>query len=292
MMIIVIILFSAIEYSTIRSLIRQRNISDQNIDALNDSLKIERRKKGELLVSISGYVATEKELKTLNKDLWEKVQGQNGKILSLNHVIVQLSQDTAILNKYLVEKDTKIQNLLKVDSNTYIAPWSLKYVYDVNNFDIFTGKTYIGIDKSDSIKLVHVNTELIKRVTQIDLVWGQKAENDKLRVFIQSNYPGFTVKQMEGVLIDPTNNPFFKKIEKKKHWFTGFSVGLGATGGFNVTNGKYDDLVADCTIVEVITVKDSSGKVIDRVKFVEEATGDACADAPGGIIFYNYTYIL
>lgn len=60
----------------------------------------------------------------------------------------------------------------------------------------------------------------------------------------------------------------------------------------DVTNGKYDDLVADCTIVEVITVKDSSGKVIDRVKFVEEATGDACADAPGGIIFYNYTYIL
>lgn len=55
---------------------------------------------------------------------------------------------------------------------------------------------------------------------------------------------------------------------------------------------KSDDLVADCTVVEVIIVKDSSGKVIDRVKFVEEATGDACADAPGGIIYYYYTYIL
>ena len=64
----------------------------------------------------------------------------------------------------------------------------------------------------------------------------------------------------------------------------------------DVTNCKYDELVADCTIVTVYIGRDSSGKVIDRTKFVEEATGDACADAPGGIIYnfldYNFDDIL
>ena len=80
---------------------------------------------------------------------------------------------------------------------------------------------------------------MINRLTQIDLTWGQKVEKDKLRIFIQSSYPGFTVAQMQGVLIDPNSNPFIKSLMKKKHWFTGFSVGLGATGGFNITTGSY-----------------------------------------------------
>ena len=148
----------------------------------------------------------------------------------------------------LVEKDKIIERLTKIDENTYAAPWSLTYRYDSVNFDVFTGRTYIQIGNKDPLELLHVDTELTNRLTQIDLVWGQKVENKALRVFIQSGYPGFTVAQMQGVLIDPNTNPYIKSLLKKKHWFTGFSVGIGASGGFNITDGKYG-LVVGPTIM-------------------------------------------
>lgn len=235
--IIGLIAFSSMQCSQIKELKRKKEISDQNWIATKDSLRFERKKNGELLVSIAGYISTEKELKDLNKSLWEKIKGQEGEIISLNHVVILLKQDTALLRKYLSEKDKKIEKLLKVDSVTYIAPWSLTYKYDKNNFDIFTGKTYIGISKKDPLELVHFDTELISRLTQIDLVWGQKVEKDVLRVFVQSNYPGFTVSQMSGVLIDPLDWPDLFK-QPKRHWFQGVSIGVGITGGWNFITQK------------------------------------------------------
>lgn len=237
-LIIFLIGFGAFQWQKIQELKRQSNIHEQNIIALNDSLRYERTKSGELLVSIAGYIATEKELKTLNRDLWERVRGQEGKIISLNHVIVQLRQDSTQLQKWLVEKDKKIEDLIKIDSVTYVAPWKLSYQYDSTNFDRFIGKTWINVISKDPLVLGHVNTDLISRLTQIDMTWGQKVEDDRLRVFIQSNYPGFTVAQMEGVLIDPNTNPFFKDLMKKRHWMTGFGVGPQFNIGYDFLHNK------------------------------------------------------
>lgn len=237
-LIVLLIAFGAGQCNRIRNLEREAANKEQNIIALNDSLKYERTKNGELIVSIAGYIATEKELKTLNKDLWDRVKGQDGKIISLNHVIVQLVQDSTELRKWLIEKDKQIEELIKIDSNTYVAPWKLTYQYDSTNFDIFSGKTWINVLNKNPIKLGHVDTELTNRLTQIDLTWGQKVEDDRLRVFIQSNYPGFTVAQMEGVLIDPNTNPFFKDLIKKRHWMTGFGVGPTFNIGYDFLHNK------------------------------------------------------
>lgn len=239
LVIIGLIVLNAMQWSRIKELKRQQDISDINIIALNDSLKYQRLKNGDLQVSIASFVASEKELKELNKKLYDEVKDQKGRVIALTDAIVQLRQDSATLKKYLVEKDKIIKKLLQPDENTYIAPWSLTYKYDSVNYDVFAGKTYIGIGKKDPLELLHLDTELTSRLTQIELIWGHKVENNQYRVFIQSGYPGFTVAQMQGVLIDPNTNPDIKKLIKKKHWFTGFSVGIGAAGGFNITDGKY-----------------------------------------------------
>jgi len=237
--VVVLIAFASAQCSSLAKLKREKITGEQNRLALTDSLKQERKKNGESLVTIAGYVSTEKELKSLNRDLWERIKGQDGQIVSLNHTVLRLVQDTTVLKKYLEEKTKLIEKLLKIDDSTFVAPWTLTYRYDSTNYDVFTGKTYIGITCKDPLELSHLDTKLTERSTQIDLTWGQKVEKDKLRVFVQSSYPGFTVAQMEGVLIDPNSNPFLKSITKKKHWFTGFSVGIGAAGGYNVTDGKY-----------------------------------------------------
>lgn len=251
LLIIGLIAFNVIQWSTIKELKRQQNISDINIIALNDSLKYEKLKNGDLQVSISSFVASEKELKELNKKLYDEVKAQKGRVISLTDAIVQLRQDSATLKKYLVEKDKVIEKLLQPDENTYLAPWTLTYKYDSVNYDIFSGNTYIGIGKKDPLELLHLDTELTSRLTQIELIWGHKVENNQYRVFAQSAYPGFTVAQMQGVLIDPNTNPDIQKLLKKKHWFQGFSVGLGTSMGFNITTGKYGMVMGPTFVFQI-----------------------------------------
>lgn len=246
--IILLCLFLAGQCKRIVDQKQEINHHEQNISALNDSLKFERKKNGELLVSIDGYISTEKELKTLNKNLWDKLQEQEGKVLSLNSVIVQLIQDTAMLKKYVSTLESRIGALVKVDDKTYMAPWRLVYRYkgkdgkDTTNYDIYEGRTFVKLGSKDPFILIHDTTYMTFRKTQIGFTWGQKVEDKKLRVFIQSNYPGFTVAQMEGVLIDPSEYPSIFKSEKK-HWFSGWSIGLGTTAGFNIATGKYGMVV-------------------------------------------------
>jgi hypothetical protein len=210
----------------------------QNTAALTDSLKFERKKNGSLLVSIDGYLATETQLKTLNKSLWDNIQGQSGTIVSLNTTIAQLIQDSVQLKKYANKLETKIGNMVEINSTTFVAPWTLSFKYDTTNFDSFTGKTTIGISSTSPLTLKQINTELTKRETQIDLIWGQKVENKKLRVYIQSSYPGFTVKSLEGVLIDPAKSPFFQNLMTKKHWFANFGLGPNISAGWNILDAK------------------------------------------------------
>jgi len=239
LIIIALIIMNAMQCSRIKELKRQQEISDQNNIALNDSIKYEKQKNGDLQASIAIYIASEKELKDLNRNLYNKIKEQDGRIISLGEAIIQLKQDSATLARYLVEKEKLIKDLKKIDENTYAAPWQLTYRYDSTNFDIFTGRTYIGVSLKDSLRLFHLDTELIKRLTQIDLTWGQKVEKGQYRVFLQSGYPGFTAAQLQGVLIDPNTNPDIRRLIKEKKWFNGFNVGIGVTGGFNITTGKY-----------------------------------------------------
>lgn len=238
MIIIVLILFSVMQCSQINELKRQRTIHDQNDIAMKDSLRFEKKKNGELEVSIAGYLASVKDLKTINEDLWKRINTHQGEVLSLNRVIVQLRQDSTQLTKFLNAKDKKIEELLKIDDKTYVAGWTLPFKYDSTNFDVFSGRTYIGITNKDPFELSHLDTELINRLSQIDLTWGQEVIKGQLRVFVTSAYPGFTVKSMEGVLIDPNTNPYIRNLMKKKHWFTGFGVGPEVTMGYNVATNQ------------------------------------------------------
>jgi len=235
----ILIVFVYKQSSTIQELRRQNANLNQNIIALNDTIRYEQLKSGSLQASIASYISTEKQLKELNSNLYKLIKEQNGKIVSLNNSIINLIQDKELLKKYVNEKETLIDEILQINENTFIAPWTLSFSYGDSNFDTFTGNTSIRVDKVYPLEITHLNTELIRRNTQINLTWGQQVENNTLRVFVRSNYPGFSVSQLEGVFIDPNTNPFFKGLMKKKVWFSGISLGIGTSVGYNLTTGKY-----------------------------------------------------
>lgn len=234
--IVILLMIGTGECKRILNLKRDINTHEQNISALTDSLKFEKTKKGALLVSIDGYIASEKELKKLNTDLWQQVNDQKGKVITLSNVVIRLKQDSTELAKNVDKLKTYIGELVKIDTNHFEAPWVLAEKYDDNNFFSVTGRTRIGVLHQNPLYLVHDTTYMTGFENQIDLTWGEKVEKGKLRIFVESTFPGFTVKSMEGVLIDPNTNPLFKDLMKKKHWFNGWSVGLGITPGIDLVN--------------------------------------------------------
>ncbi|MFW6311985.1 MAG: hypothetical protein ACOC1K_07100 [Nanoarchaeota archaeon] len=202
---------------------------EQNINALKDTLTIVKNNNGDLQGEISGFIATQKELRDLNKGLADEVKKQKGNVLSLNQTVISLKQDTSILRKFLRDKDKEPEGPIFINDSTYRIPWRLHYQYDSVNYDIFIGKT----DVLSKYPIENLGSELLERNSKIKLIWGQKEEDGKLKVFVTSSYPGFTPESLEGVLIDPNSNKYIRKMIDDRHWFTGFSIGLGITTGWD-----------------------------------------------------------
>jgi len=235
-LVVVLILIGAGQCKRIVDLNRDIDHHEQNQAALTDSLKFERQKNGELLVSIDGYIATEKELKSLNKKLWDEVQGQKGKVLVLTNTIVQMRQDSVDLAKKVDSLKVVIGKLTQ-NGDLYTAPWSIARGYGGQNYFKVAGATVVQVLNKDPIEMRHDTTYLTEFVNSIDVTYGHKIEDKKLRVFIQSDYPGFTVKSMEGVLLDPSDWPNIVQPEKR-HWFTGFGIGPNISMGWDFLNSQ------------------------------------------------------
>jgi len=129
-----------------------------------------------------------------------------------------------------------------------MLPWELKYDWNETNHDYFKGQTFVSVDMNldgtpklnpdGTLNVKHDNTILIDRDTQLDFEFGEKVVNDTYNVYVKSSYPGFTTDQLEGVFIDPNTNEDIQSLIKKKHWFTGFSISLSVTPGYDVINNK------------------------------------------------------
>lgn len=254
-----------------RDLRRRENIQQQNIDALTDSIKAEKKKSGGLEFSIAGYIVSEKELRNLNQNLYDQVKKEKGQVISLTNAVIELRQTETQLRDHINYLESKIDNPIQINDSLFVIPWGLKYDWDNINYDFFGGRTYITLrlkpgytwwdaimptrsfnavvannNNKDSLftdqnifVLNHYKTELINRISQIDLTFKEKVEKGQYRVYIETKYPGFTAKSLEGVMIDPNTNPYIKSLIKRKKWIPNtWAVGVGPSFGYNVLSNK------------------------------------------------------
>jgi len=206
---------------------------DQNLIASNDTLKTERLKNGDLQVSINGYMANAKELESFNEDLANQVKKEKGKVITLNNIVFHLKQDTADLQAYINELLSKFETPEKVNDSTWNVDWTLVYTYDSDNYDIFNGRTQVGLRGPESflkdITLTHNKTSLLNRDSKMSLTWGQKYEDKKLKVFAQTSHPAFQTQLLEGVYVD---------YPSKRHWFSGFGIGPSVNLGYDFLHNQ------------------------------------------------------
>lgn len=215
------------------------NKKDNNIAVMNDSITTVILKNGELQSSIGAYVASEKELNLLNEGLSKEVDKQKGTVSSLNRIVFNLTQSVEDLQKWKDEHPwVKPQPPSAVNDSTWDVPWVARYVYDTSNFDEYKGTTQVGLrgpfDLS-KISVIHNNTDLTYRNSQISMVWGQewvgRGKNKQLKVFARTSHPAFQSKLMEGYYVDQPS-------KDEGHWFKGFGVGPNFTVGYDFLHNQ------------------------------------------------------
>jgi hypothetical protein len=234
---ILIVIFLAGQCKRISDLKKETYINDQNIGALKDSIRIAETKNGKLQAEKTAFFGKESDLKKINESLYKDLKNQKGKVVTLNRTVLTLNQNIEELNKYIDSLESAPQDPIFNDlDSTWTVPWTLSYTYDTNNFDIFKGFTKIDIIGENNIR--HISTRMTNRQSSISLTFGQKVEDGKLRVFVQSGYPGLTPSSLEGVLIDPNSNKYLRQLSTKRHWFTGFGVGPNLDIGYDLINQR------------------------------------------------------
>jgi len=231
-------IFGLSKCSNMKDLKLEHTKLEQNYSAANDTIKLYKTKSGALQAEKEIYIKSEKELKAENSDLYKRIKEQDGNIISLNRAVIKLRQDTSLLHDSIRYLTSYIETAIQIDSNTWVLPWELRYDWDETNYDIFKGKTFVSVSNDDPLQLKHDNTLLYFRESQIDIEFGEKVVDGKYNVFIKSKYPGLTPEAMEGVFIDPNTNKDIKNLIEKDHWFTGFSISLGATIGYDPINNR------------------------------------------------------
>ena len=264
LIILVLMLFILIgrSCSKIRDLKRIGRMDKQNITALTDTITTEKTKSGKQQVTIAAFITSTKDLEKLNKDLYQEVNDQKGNVISINKLVFQLKQDTSMLRARINYLESIISQPIQINDTVYKISWKLVYDWDSTNYDVYKGESFIGIipirakpnfildgDKGFNGKfntefislfdLKHYKTEIVERISQVDMSFGQQIVGKQLRVFVNTKYPGFSARSLQGWMIDPNTDPDIKKLMKKAKWIPNtWSVGVGPSFGYNVLTSK------------------------------------------------------
>lgn len=190
-----------------------------NLQALKDTVKIEKDKSGQIEFSKQALIAENGGLKDLNKSLDDQVKKEKGKVIYIETGTGKINSDTT---KQI------IGSIKEVNDTTYEISDSLTINYDSNNYKKLLVVTTINIDKNRNVKIL--KTKINKDNTGFNIITGLQEENDKLRIFLRSDYPDLQFTKIDGSLIDPKKSDVIKSFFPKKNW------GLGIQGGVGITS--------------------------------------------------------
>lgn len=135
---------------------------------------------------------------------------------------------TVNANLQSIIKNISIVDTFNIKSNidtTFNIKWNFNEKYDDNNYRAIEGVSSVNIINN---KLIF-NNKLTKFNIGINLVSGIKDNNEKLSVFIKTDYPDFNFSKIDGALIDPSKSEILKKMMKQPRFIFGLMLGTGVS---------------------------------------------------------------
>lgn len=207
------------------SLFRIKNFNEvfykNNINALTDSIEIYKLKNGELLYEKTALVTTNKHIKEENEILYKEIKNIKDKLLTAEYYQGTIIHDTIYTNIYL--SDSTISGNIK----EYIYNWSYDTIYDTSNYYKINGICAIDLNKNNNVLLK--NVIINKNEIGVSFVTGIKEDKKSKfpEIYFKTNYPNFTITQMNGAVFDPRESATIKKFFPPKRWGISIYAGYG-----------------------------------------------------------------
>ena len=201
-------------------------VAGQNEKALNDSVKATTNKLGEQVFLKNTFIADGKKLKELNAELYKEVKNLKGDVKIITTANTEIKSDPI----YLTNTITKYADGI-VDIR-----WKYDSLFSKGNYRKLAGISKI---QYDSANVLDKGTTITQDEIGISVTTGLVKLDGSYQIFVKSNYPGMSISDIQGSIIDKN---MIQSDESS--WVFGpyFGVGVGVdpvnkTIGPNVSFG-------------------------------------------------------
>ena len=198
---------------------------EQNIAALRDSVRTYETKNGDLVSEKTALITDKSDLKKYNDELNKEIKHIKDNPIIIKKVSVEMVHDT-IYAETIIDSNGIVFN---EDSSVKVVPfrWDIDSTYSKGNFRRVGGKYIISVDTSMNV----MSKDFVITHDELGLSFTTgitENEDDRVEIFIKSNYPNFNAVKIDGALFDPRESKVIKKFFPPKRW------GVGVFGGYGI----------------------------------------------------------
>jgi len=197
-------------------------ISNANIYALQDTVKLEKNKSGEAVYSKSILLAENNDLKSLNANLASEVKKQKGTVVYITKVVTEINDASKL--------DSVKNTVVVLPNNAYKLHWAIDTVFDEDNNRKISGECGFTVDTNstdDSTRIKPGYTKITNDEIGMSLVTGIREKDKKLEIFVEPKFPGVIITKLDGAIVDPKKSSVLKSLFPQKRWSIGPQLGLG-----------------------------------------------------------------
>lgn len=232
--VVLVILFlrGCSEAERLRAEIRMK---ENNIIALKDTVRIEKTRSGEMQQVKAILMTDMKELRELNKNLYDEVKDQKDKVYYISQITSQLND--------------KLKNWNPGGDHTYdpvSGTDNISWNFDTTGTDWgrrISGRTSFRIASTCTGYTVTPQSSYLENLSyNFSITTGLKESQKfpgQLEIFVNSSYPGMTFDRIDGSLVNPSDLKKYLPSDKPKRW----SIGPYAGFGYGITLQKTPQLV-------------------------------------------------
>jgi hypothetical protein len=173
-----------------RILKKKLAVAEHNLAAANDTIRLEKNKNGDIMTVKLAFLTDKlSNLEKLNEDLYNEVKNIKGKVSTI------IKSDITVKE---VDKPVPFIVEGKLADSTITTRFRFDSTYSPGNYRKLAGFTQYNLRNGQS------NGSLTESEFGMRFTTGiRNLDKGKPEIFLQSNYPGFTVTSLDGAVLDP-----------------------------------------------------------------------------------------
>lgn len=200
------------------------SISEQNIKALSDSVRIEKNKVGQLEYVKGVLISDKDKLSSLSIKLAEELANAKGKVSEITNYDVVIKKGD--VKPSISKRDT----IFNTSEGDFVVNWNFDTIYNKNNWRKLNGETYFSVKSGEIVSVTPKYSKILEDSDKINITQGLRKKGDLIEVFVTSDHPYFSVENIESVIIDPKDHVINDIVKPKVKRF-----GIGPVIGYGLT---------------------------------------------------------